>query len=256
MLLRFCFRCSHLDKISEMEASIQLSECFTLGAYVLSNPQPVDERRKVFSCLHRSSNSVYTALQCPASDSAKLKAEVDTLLRVSSPHVAQIMDLPRTRNNLYIICERVESNSLRDLVNLQQQLSLSTVKRILWETLSALAELHRVGLIHGSVSPDSLFLTKDQHVKISGLRCLQPAVAGSYYQSAEVLRGGVATAASDLYATACVAAFLATGKDPYSPRHCQTHRSLKELIRNLMDGSVTAEEALKSHFFRETETSI
>ncbi|MCE7980111.1 MAG: tetratricopeptide repeat protein [Caldilinea sp. CFX5] len=110
----------------------------------------------------------------------------------------------------------------RTLVAAGQLLATEAKVQLLLPVLHALAYLHRRGIIHRDLKPGNI-LVSGQTVRVLdfGLATLSGQIAppsGTLrYMAPEVLRGGQATPASDLYAVGVIAYELFAGWHPFAP---------------------------------------
>ncbi len=136
-----------------------------------------------------------------------------------------------------IVMEYLEGDSLEAVVNAMKAerrlLPLSDTLVILDELLSALAAAHSAGVIHRDLKPSNIFLCKQrdgtQYVKVLDFGIAKLGVLGATpqtnaslmvgtpaYMAPEQARGGMVSAALDLYAVGCIAFELLTGQQPFA----------------------------------------
>jgi len=100
---------------------------------------------------------------------------------------------------------------------------MGDVVRIGLELLSALAAAHDLGVVHGDLHPDSVFLVERDglvlHTLLSGFgdRARRAWRGSLPFVAPEVAAGVTPTFASDLYAAGAILHLAATGFAPYSP---------------------------------------
>ncbi len=110
----------------------------------------------------------------------------------------------------------------RTLVAAGQLLSPDAKLKLLLPVLHALAYIHRRGIIHRDLKPGNI-LVSGAAVKVLdfGLATIvgqQTSPSGTLrYMAPEVLRGGAATSAADLYALGVIAYELFAGWHPFAP---------------------------------------
>ncbi|MDX2010847.1 MAG: serine/threonine-protein kinase [Myxococcaceae bacterium] len=136
-----------------------------------------------------------------------------------------------------IVMEYLEGDSLEAVVNAMKAerrlLPLTDSLVILDELLSALAAAHSAGVIHRDLKPSNIFLCKQrdgtQYVKVLDFGIAKLGVLGATpqtnaslmvgtpaYMAPEQARGGMVSAALDLYAVGCIAFELLTGQQPFA----------------------------------------
>lgn len=127
----------------------------------------------------------------------------------------------------YIVMELVDGESVAALLEREGTLTLEHTAELVVQIANALDYLHTQGIVHRDLKPTNVMLRPDGSAclldfgiaKIAGdgLRMTQTGeVIGSpFYISPEQCRGKMATAASDVYALACMAFEMLTGKRPF-----------------------------------------
>lgn len=232
----------------------------------------VDERYIVLSLLGEGAmGSVYRAWQRTFSREVALKVvdlahagphdrvelgarflrEVSLLARVDSPLVARILDsavLPD--GNLYYAMERVRGTSLDRVLLTDGRLPAARVLSLAPSLCSALAAVHKAGLVHRDVKPGNLMLTRSpdgsEVLKLVDFGIARPvdeprlnaltaefAILGSFpYMAPEQLVGkrdqplgpGI-----DVYGAGCTLFEMAVGHPPFpgptAPAWVQQHSS-------------------------------
>ncbi len=181
------------------------------------------------------------------------------------PFICTVHDVLEYNGQPVIVMERVEGETLQALIS-RGALAPDQIVRIAKEIAEALAAAHERGIVHRDIKPANIMLTPSGHVKVMdfGLAVIVTAspdeqtahqsqelrFAGTTpYMAPEVLRGGKATRASDVYALGVVMYEMATGKRPFSgktdamliseilekqPSSAGLPRSLEKLILRLV----------------------
>lgn len=160
--------------------------------------------------------------------------EAATVARLSHPNIVVLYDLGEAEMESgaaisFVVMELLEGESLRDQLA-GEAISTARALQIAQEIAEALAAAHRKGIVHRDVKPENVFITEDGRVKVLdfGLARLtddtqrasrlsevataqgttltrEGTVLGtSGYMAPEQVRGGEATAASDIFALTCV----------------------------------------------------
>ena len=120
--------------------------------------------------------TVYAAQQKPINRSVAIKClnpkafaarkarsrfvkEARILSELVHPNTVRIYDFGISREGvLFLVQELLEGESLQQLLNREDRLSLSRTIRISVQALGALEEAHRRGIIHRDIKPDNVFL--------------------------------------------------------------------------------------------------
>jgi serine/threonine-protein kinase len=187
--------------------------------------------RGVDTALHRSVavkvlRSEYTG---DPSFLARFRAEAQHAASLSHPHVAAVFDYGEetaqdgTGETLaYLVMELVEGEPLSALLAREGALDTATTLRLLQQTAFALAEAHRMGLVHRDVKPGNILVLADGSVKITDFGIAWSArsvpltrtgqvIGTPQYLSPEQAEGKLATPASDVYALGLIGYECLTG---------------------------------------------
>jgi eukaryotic-like serine/threonine-protein kinase len=170
----------------------------------------------------------------------RLKREARLTRMLSSPHAVRMLDLDETPDgDLYIVMEFLDGEELNMLLTREGRLKPERTVEIGRQTLEALGEAHRLGVIHRDVKPHNIFICRDGSggdlakvldfgiAKVAGTgdgsslmettRLTAPGnILGTpAYMSPEQCRGEALTAASDFYSLGVVLYEMATGHVPF-----------------------------------------
>jgi serine/threonine-protein kinase Stk1 len=115
------------------------------------------------------------------------------------------------------------------------------------QALEAIAHIHAHEMVHGDVKPANLILgTEGIRLFDFGLSCTTNTQPGTLprlqrhrlaawtpsYAALELLEGGPATCATDIYALACVIYELVSGQHPY--RHCNARQAQQQRLDRVL----------------------
>ena len=155
----------------------------------------------------------------------RLVREVETMRRVRSPYVAEVLDADVTGEYPYIVTRYVPGPTLEQLVRRQGPMPAAGVQRLADGLAEALAAIHAVGVVHRDLKPGNVMLTDDRPVVIDfgiaqapdATRLTQTGmVMGTPgYLAPEVIEGQPSSPASDVHAWGATVAFAATGRAPF-----------------------------------------
>ena len=168
-------------------------------------------------------------LQPAATESAnarlRLAREVETMRRVRSAFVAEVLDADVTGEFPYIVTRYVPGPTLEAMVRSRGPLSGPGLRRLAYGTAEALTAIHAAGVVHRDLKPGNVMLTDDRPVVIDfgiaqspdATRLTQTGlVMGTPgYLAPEVIEGQPSSPASDVHSWGATMAYAATGRAPY-----------------------------------------
>jgi serine/threonine protein kinase len=162
----------------------------------------------------------------------RLIREVETMRRVRSPFVAEVLDADVIGEFPYIVTRFVPGPTLDDMVHKQGPLSEAGVRRLAAGLAEALAAIHAAGIVHRDLKPGNVMLSDDRPVVIDfgiaqapeSTRLTQTGmVMGTPgYLAPEVIEGQPSRPASDVHSWGATVAFAATGRPPYGSGSFET----------------------------------
>ncbi|MCU0724828.1 MAG: protein kinase [Planctomycetes bacterium] len=161
----------------------------------------------------------------------RFRREAETGTRIRHGNVVRTLDFGETENGrLYLVLERVEGTTLRDLLNETLRIPEDLCRHFGAEIARALAAVHAEGVIHRDIKPENVLVTKEQAVKVTdlGVACLADAqqrlsatgqfVGSIFYAAPEQIQGGGKDidARLDLYQFGVLLYELCSGVHPFS----------------------------------------
>ena len=160
---------------------------------------------------------------------ARFRAEAQHAAGLSHPNIAAVFDYGETEATdgsgetlAFLVMELVEGEPLSAVLQREGRVSAAVTLSLLEQTASALAEAHRVGLVHRDVKPGNILVRDDGSVKITDFGIAWSAgsvpltrtgqvIGTPQYLAPEVAEGHHATPASDVYALGLVGYECLTG---------------------------------------------
>jgi tetratricopeptide (TPR) repeat protein/predicted Ser/Thr protein kinase len=94
----------------------------------------------------------------------RLWNEAEWASRLSDPHIAAVHDVIEEENELFIVMEYVEGQTLRR--RLAEPISVIEFLPIATECALALAAAHNAGVVHHDIKPENIMLTTSGQVKV------------------------------------------------------------------------------------------
>ena len=158
----------------------------------------------------------------------RLAREVETMRRVRSRYVAQVLDADVYGPSPYIVTRYVPGPSLDAAVRQSGPLRGRALLQLAGGLAEAIAAIHATGVVHRDLKPGNVLLDDGQPVVIDfGIAHLPDTtrltktglVMGTPgYLSPEVIEGRPPSGATDVHAWGATVAFAATGRPPYGTR--------------------------------------
>src|SRR4051812_2196667 len=153
---------------------------------------------------------------------ARFRAEAQHAASLSHPNIAAVYDYGEVTAEdgsgetlAYLVMELVEGEPLSAVLRREAPLDVAASLSVLRQTGYALAEAHRVGMVHRDVKPGNILVRADGSVKITDFGIAWSAgsvpltrtgqvIGTAQYLSPEQAEGKHATPASDVYALGLV----------------------------------------------------
>ena len=155
----------------------------------------------------------------------RLSREVESLRRVRSPRVAEVIDADPWGETPYVATRYVPGLSLHEHVRQDGALAGHDLGYFAAGLAEAMVAVHRVGVLHRDIKPSNVLLEGRAPVLIDfGLARLaeDPRLTQTGwllgtpgYLAPEILYGDDATTASDVHSWAATIVFAATGRPPF-----------------------------------------
>ena len=169
-------------------------------------------------------------------------AEVKITARLDHPHILTLIDSGSAGGLLYYVLPYVRGESLRDLLNREQQLGVEQALAITKQVGSALDYAHRKGVVHRDIKPENILLQEGEAMLADfGIALAVQESGGSrltetglslgtpHYMSPEQATGDRnVDARSDLYSLASVLYEMLVGEPP------MTGKTVQAVIAKLM----------------------
>lgn len=155
----------------------------------------------------------------------RLAREVDTMRRVHSPFVAEVLDADVEGDPPYIVTQYVAGRTLEDLVAADGPLAGPSLASLACGLTAALVAIHAAGVVHRDLKPANVMFVRGEPVVIDFGIAQAPdstrlTMTGMFmgtpgYLAPEVIEGGDSTAAADVHSLAATLAYAATGRPPF-----------------------------------------
>ena len=162
----------------------------------------------------------------------RLAREFETMRRVNSPFVAQVLDADVESTPPYIVTRYVPGRTLEDLVSKDGPLRGPDLLRLARGLASALTAVHAAGVVHRDLKPANVMIVEGEPVVIDFGIAQAPdstrlTMTGMFmgtpgYLAPEVIEGSPSGPAADVHSWAATLAFAATGRPPFGTGSFET----------------------------------
>jgi predicted Ser/Thr protein kinase len=202
----------------------------SIGAYRLLSKLGQGGMGVVYRGVDGAGHEVAVKLLRPeiAEDAAfrrRLLREVETMRRIRSRYVAQIIDADLNAERPYIVTQYVAGHALDDTVRATGPLTGRLLVQVAAGLAEALIAIHAAGVVHRDLKPNNVMLVNGEPVVIDfgiahaadSTRLTQTGmiIGTPGYLAPEIIDGGGPGPAVDIYAWAATVAFAATGRSPF-----------------------------------------
>ncbi|MFD0658411.1 serine/threonine-protein kinase [Thermocatellispora tengchongensis] len=170
----------------------------------------------------------------------RLTREVETMRRVRSPHVAEVVDAQLGGPQPYVVTRFAPGRTLEETVLTDGPLDTPALLRLIRGMCAALVAIHQADVIHRDFKPSNVILVGGEPLVIDfGIAHLVNAtrltqtgmfVGTPGYLAPEIIRDAEITQAADVHALASTVFFGATGKPPFGTG------SFEAVCFNIMEG--------------------
>lgn len=232
---------------SDLEKGTVVGEDYVVGERVNEGGSAV-----IYKCHRRSEPNKVFALKVtyPKSTNAarRFQAEVNASYQVRHPNVLRSIDCLFHGSALAYIMEYAPGGDLRDILDRQQEIPLSTFFILARQLASGLNAIHRQGIVHRDIKPENILFTTDGQIKIadfgisfsseeSRITTNGSLVGTINYMAPEYVRRGIFDPRSDIFSLGVMLYELLTGKHPYG-----YSKSLEELLERMSKRVLTVSE--------------
>jgi serine/threonine-protein kinase len=169
------------------------------------------------------------ALACDDVYRRRLQREARVAQEVEHAHLVPVLASGEEDGSPYVVVRYVAGGTLADRLERGGPLAIEECVQIVAEIAAGLDALHAQRIVHRDVKPSNVMLEEDGTAALTdfGLAKGQAytvltrsgqAVGTLDYLAPEIISGGDAVLASDIYALGCVTYELATGEAPFARR--------------------------------------
>jgi uncharacterized protein YjbI with pentapeptide repeats len=155
----------------------------------------------------------------------RLAREFDTMRRVHSPFVAEVIDADVNCDPPYIVTRYVPGRTVEELVDQDGPMTGLALLRLARGLAAALTAVHAAGVVHRDLKPANVMIVDGSPVVIDFGIAQAPdstrlTLTGMFmgtpgYLAPEVIEGSPSGPAADVHSWATTVAFAATGRPPF-----------------------------------------
>jgi hypothetical protein len=155
----------------------------------------------------------------------RLAREVDTMRRVRSPYVAQVVDADMLNEPPYLVAQYARGPSVREHVERTGPMRGAALLRLASGLAEAVGAIHQAGVVHRDLTPGNVLLVDGEPVVIdfgiawavdsTRLTMTGVVVGTPGYLAAELLDGSDMGPPVDVFALGATLAYAATGRHPF-----------------------------------------
>ncbi|MGW4641455.1 protein kinase domain-containing protein [Sphaerisporangium sp. NPDC004334] len=177
----------------------------------------------------------------------RLAREVETMRRVRSSHIAEVLDADVTGSRPYIVTRYVPGRPLDDTVKQDGPLEVGALLRLAQGVAEALTAVHAAGVIHRDLKPGNVLMLDGEPVLIDfgiaqavdATRLTQTGmfIGTPGYLAPEIIEGHEAGPEVDVHAWAGTMLYAATGAPPFGKG------TLEMVFYNITAGRANVEAA-------------
>jgi serine/threonine protein kinase len=169
---------------------------------------------------------------------AELQREFQHLQLLSHPNVVRVHEFDRDGDIAFFTMEFLNGALLSQVLNARKGIALALARAhalaIMRDSGAALAHAHSRGVVHGDINPQNIFITNAGELRVldfgashklprdgwavGGEWSAREPVATPGYASCQLLEGQYPDARDDVFAFACVAYVLLSGRHPFPNR--------------------------------------
>jgi serine/threonine protein kinase len=155
---------------------------------------------------------------------SRLYSEAQTLALLNHPHGARLYGFIRANDNLYLVMEFIEGESLRSILREKGRLEPHLALAVFHQILSAVKFAHELGVVHGDLKPSNIMVANFAQIKvldfaiapILGDLDIDPQISSAPYTAPEQIKGQPVDDRSDIYSLGVLLYELLVGKLPFS----------------------------------------
>jgi serine/threonine protein kinase len=177
---------------------------------------------------------LHTAVTKRAELLTQLRREFQQLQLLAHPNIVRVFEFDRDGPVIFFTMELLNGPLLSRVLQARKLIPLERAQAwaIVRDIGAAIAHAHSRGVVHGSISPQNIFITVSGELRVLDFAAAHRSnmtmpFAASGYASCQVLEGESADSRDDVFALACIAYLLLSGEHPFSKKTAIEARQAK-----------------------------
>lgn len=177
----------------------------------------------------------------------RFKHEAQAAGRLTHPGIVTVYEYGEDEGTVFIAMEFVQGRELKEILDNNERLPLSTSISLITQLLDALAYSHANGVVHRDIKPGNIIILEDGRIKVTdfGIAKIESSTLTQFgevlgtptYMSPEQFGGQPVDRRSDLFSTGVILYHLLTGEKPFPGNSMTTimHRVLNTIPPNVSE---------------------
>jgi serine/threonine protein kinase len=177
----------------------------------------------------------------------RFKQEAQAAGRLTHPAIVTVYEYGEDEGTVFIAMEFVQGRELKEVLDGNERLQLSTAVNLITQLLEALAYSHAHGVVHRDIKPGNIIILEDGRIKVTdfGIAKIESSTLTQFgdvlgtpsYMSPEQFGGQLVDRRSDLFSAGVILYHLLTGEKPFPGNSMTTimHRVLNTIPPNVSD---------------------
>ena len=156
----------------------------------------------------------------------RFEREINLTMRIRSEFVVKIFDYYLNEKVQYIVMEYIEGETLKSKIRRRVSLTSDETVSISKNIIQGLVDIHNEGIIHRDIKSLNILIRNDGSAKIidlgisidgnsESLTKTNSIIGSAHYLAPEIIEGGRASCASDIYALGILMYEMLTGYLPF-----------------------------------------
>ncbi len=208
-------------------------EVFTILNYTIEEELNTHSRSKTYLALDGRSGTrvivkeLHAGIKVNDIVKEEVLAELEQVSRLRHPHIASLLEYKESKRGVTLVMDWVEGHTLEEYIAEHGPLEDEVATHIFCKVLDALSYAHQRNVVHLSLKPSNIIITKDGNIKVldfgmakvtSLLRCYDERsnAAKLLYLSPEQVKRVLIDKRSDIYTIGVMLFQALTGKTPYA----------------------------------------